>query len=283
MDIEQKIQNRLSSGGDIHGVVRPDLPEAHPWFQFGSARVAAKQISSSEMETQSDGSLRASTCGSIQEFEKTLQEATCLRVETVAAQLRSRKEICRRLVASAQRVDGCGCGGSLLLVSGGDPLRKLPLVEPLLLANSLEMLRTSTRLREAGDIPAGVQLWAVENPLANSVERLEQKIDAGAETLILQPPLLTDRFGEWWDAARTRGLLQAARVVVGLPFITSAKNLAFWFKLTETSGEQVEAKLKHLKMIEDEHEGDNTGLAAYYEQETRCLLDYVKSLPGKSF
>ncbi|KAG6549845.1 hypothetical protein Mapa_008826 [Marchantia paleacea] len=38
--LTQKIQDKLFPGGHIHGVVRPDLPEVHPFFKFVSARVA---------------------------------------------------------------------------------------------------------------------------------------------------------------------------------------------------------------------------------------------------
>jgi 5,10-methylenetetrahydrofolate reductase len=42
-----------------------------------------------------------------------------------------------------------------------------------------------------------VQLWATENPLVNSVDSLERKLDAGAEAIITQPPLLPDAFDKW--------------------------------------------------------------------------------------
>jgi hypothetical protein len=34
---------------------------------------------------------------------------------------------------------------------------------------------------------------------------LNAKISAGAEVVIVQPPLLQDRFQEWWDVAYNRG------------------------------------------------------------------------------
>lgn len=48
----------------------------------------------------------------------------------------------------------------------------------------------------------GVQLWATENPLVNSVDSFERKLDAGAEAIITQPPLLPDAFEKWYALSR---------------------------------------------------------------------------------
>ncbi|OAE24329.1 hypothetical protein AXG93_2798s1020 [Marchantia polymorpha subsp. ruderalis] len=203
--LSQKIQDKLFPGGHIHGVVRPDLPEVHPFFKFVSARVATGEKKRPKLGTTMGTPSAASSLEIIGQMESSVQNASCWRVQTVAAQMRSRKDVCRHLLTSAQTVNASGYGGALLLVSGGHPLRRLPVVDRFLPSNSLDMLRTASQLRKFGNISPGVQLWAVENPLLNSVARLEQKIEAGAETVILQPPLLIDRFGEWWGAARSRG------------------------------------------------------------------------------
>ena len=71
---------------------------------------------------------------------------------------------------------------------------------------TLELVR---RLRDTGQLPEELPVWAVENPLLGRVEarvdRLARKIDAGAEAVLLQPPLLWERHEAWWDRAHARG------------------------------------------------------------------------------
>ena len=111
------------------------------------------------------------------------------------------------------------------------------------MTNSLQTLKLAHDLRVQGAIPASTSLWAVENPLTNSTDRLKSKvsslcsyilgselfrarsstvheaghllayawcdiiegsvmlmqIDAGAEVIITQPPLLWDKFEAWMN------------------------------------------------------------------------------------
>ncbi|CAM6087120.1 unnamed protein product [Calypogeia fissa] len=269
--------------GQIHGVVLPDLPTRFPLSTFFPPRAKAFKQStktngyvspSPALPTQETPDISIGTVQSI------VQRAGCSQVRTVAAQLRSMGDIRSRLLTSALELDATGSGGSLLLVSGGHPLRSFPLVERLLPSNSFKMLTMASKLRQAGEIPAGVQLWAVENPLTNTVERLEQKILAGAETVIVQPPLLKDVFEAWWDAAYSRGLMKDIRVLVGLPLITSADNLAFWFSLTQTSGDRAKFRLDELRKVEATCSKDLQERRAFFKKETQDLMRFTKSLPG---
>lgn len=40
-----------------------------------------------------------------------------------------------------------------------------------------------------------------------------------------------------WSEADKRGLLGATRLIVGLPFLSSLRNLDFWLMLTDATGE----------------------------------------------
>ena len=69
------------------------------------------------------------------------------------------------------------------------------------LQDSFDLLLLASAMREEGYLPAGLSLWAVENPMLAPVSRLQQKVDAGAEVVITQPPLLWDRAARWAEEA----------------------------------------------------------------------------------
>jgi 5,10-methylenetetrahydrofolate reductase len=127
-------------------------------------------------------------------------------VRTVAAQLRSNEQL-RRCLQQAAGVDaacrplpGVQPANALLLVGGGHPFRRLP---PLRRAHAsaVDVIRTAREMQHAGLLPSELMLWAVANPLreadARGVEYLQAKIDAGADVVLTQPPLLTGPFDKW--------------------------------------------------------------------------------------
>ncbi|CAI5504022.1 unnamed protein product [Closterium sp. Naga37s-1] len=214
--------------------------------------------------------------------------------------------------------------GALLLLSGAHPMRSWPLVNRLMPTNSLHMLRDAHtlraagqipqckcsiayccmngefgdvsetnslhmlrdahRLRAAGQIPQCVQLWAVENPLTGSVDRLEQKLEAGAEAIILHPPVVPDSFQQWWCAAEQRGLTTAVPMIIGMPLITSARNLAFWMLLTDAKGVQADAEIARFRRAEEQVAGtgvvDVDQFRAFRQHWTEQYLSLAKQLTG---
>jgi len=120
----------------------------------------------------------------------------------------------------------------------------------------------------------------VENPLINSIERLEKKINAGAEAIIVQPPLLPECFAEWWRKAEHKGLTKAAPVIVGLPLLSSSRNYAFWIGLTGASGKEADAMKARWRRIEAAHAGDSVAFARYCYEESVQLIKTIKNLPG---
>ena len=78
-------------------------------------------------------------------------------------------------------------------------------------------------LQAQGALPSSLTLWAAENPLVNDASRVSLKVhagvkscclalsavhralltlqvDAGAQVIVTQPPLLWDRFAAWHEA-----------------------------------------------------------------------------------
>ncbi|KAG0576506.1 hypothetical protein KC19_5G085000 [Ceratodon purpureus] len=265
----------------INGVVTPDLPiKASLIEYFHSLELKhilpnLRQKSLKEEISSFDSSLDSQTSS----FE-TLRGFNCWQVRTVAAQTRSLPELQERMIKSSHEIEASGCGGSLLLLSGGHPLRRVWFANQLLPANSFVMLKAAHQLRKIGLLSPGLQLWCVENPLVNSIERLEQKINAGAEAVVVQPPLLPERFAEWWSKADQRGLTKATPVIVGLPLLTSSRNYSFWLELTGASGKEADAMKARWKRVESEHAGDSVAFARFCYKESVQLIESIRSLPG---
>lgn len=66
-------------------------------------------------------------------------------------------------------------------------------------------------MRQQGQLPASLSLWAVENPMLAPVSRLAQKMDAGAEVVLTQPPLLWDRAQRWAEEADRQQLSSSVK------------------------------------------------------------------------
>ena len=97
-----------------------------------------------------------------------------------------------------------------------------------------ELIRQVVSLRAEGKLPSNLMVWAVANPIAeHSPDPIVSKIDAGAQVIVTQPPLLWERWEEWTSNAERRGVFARAKVVAGLPIISSARNLDFWHELCD--------------------------------------------------
>ena len=171
---------------------------------------------------------------------------------TIAANARR----CRTVVDRITRAIDSGAKG-ILVVSGGHPIRKVPGASRILPMNSFRILSLLHLMRGAGQLPSDLSILAVENPFAgrsvtDSVDRLQQKLDARAEAILTQPPLLWELFAKWWHLAFERGLTQQIPIVVGLPIIASVKALRFWFLLVGISqrNQGAHALLEQFKQAE---------------------------------
>eukprot|EP00897_Mesotaenium_endlicherianum_P000492 jgi/Mesen1/10443/ME000082S09947 len=252
----------LLQSGAIHATVHPDLPPVTTLRELFVPRQkrSSKEKRRDEGPTQGQQWPLAGAGGVVPSGADSSASGSSLgqgvgtrawQVRTVAAQTRSLPVLCKRMIEKADQIAATHAGGSLLLVSGGHPLRALPLARHVMPSNSVAMLRAAHQLRAQGLLHPSVQLWAVENPLQHTPDRLARKIEAGAECIITQPPLLPDRFQAWWESAAQQGLLKETRVIVGLPIISSSNNLAFWMRLTNASGPEADMRLAEFKQQEE--------------------------------
>lgn len=203
-------------------------------------------------------------------------------VATIAAGTRARSTVEARIL----RAVSAGARG-LLVLSGGDLVRRglgaVPGGASLLPMDAFRTLELVRRLRESGQLPEGLPVWAVENPLVGRVEarvdRLARKIDAGAEAILLQPPLLWERFEAWWELAHERGLTSTP-LVVGAPVPATAAMLRFWFFLVGCRAGSAEARALLRDYRAAERDLDEEGFTDFKRQWAAGLIRRVRELPG---
>lgn len=206
---QMKRYNSLTRRGVIDAVTLPDLPLV---AQFRDIRSA---LSGSAPSTDPLDSI----------------EGTRQPIATISSALRTQGTVYKRITTAVER----GAKALLALSGGGLTRRALgPFGRVTLPMNSFRTLELIQRLRNSGDIPPDIPAWAVENPLIQSVDRrvdrLARKIDAGADAILTQPPLLWDRFESWWNEADRRGLTRTP-ILVGIPVPRTIESLRMWFFL----------------------------------------------------
>ena len=203
-------------------------------------------------------------------------------IVTIAAGTRTRSSVEARIL----RAVAAGARG-LLVLSGGDLVRRglgaVPGGSSLLPMDAFRTLELVRRLRESGQLPEGLPVWAVENPLVGRVEarvdRLARKIDAGAEAILLQPPLLWERHEAWWDRVHARGLTSTP-LVVGVPVVSSAAMLRFWFFLVGCGTRSAEARALLRDYRTAEGDLDEEGFTAFKRRWSADLVRRIRGLPG---
>ncbi|MEE2657812.1 MAG: methylenetetrahydrofolate reductase, partial [Candidatus Latescibacterota bacterium] len=204
-------------------------------------------------------------------------------VFTISSSTRTRAEVERRILRAAEQ----GVA-ALLALSGGDLIRRalgtVPGGQRLLPMNAFSTLALVRQLREQGRLPPDLPVWAVENPLIGRVsarvDRLAKKIDGGAEAILLQPPLLWDRFTEWWSEVDRRGLNRDAPLVVGVPVITSVAMLRFWLVLVGLKGSHPQARPDLQGFAEAERTLDDEGFVEFKRAWSAELIGKLRQLPG---
>jgi len=264
--------DRLWRTGAFAAQVHPDLPAAASvtgWARSLLARGAG-----------GDPPLDAGTGGDAGDTARPASSTPWV-VRTVAAQTRSLETLEARLLAAAAGTPGVSPpADALLLVSGGDPARRLglPAWAGGARTDAVAMLRAAKRMQGGGGLPSRLALWCVANPLTEGgAGRAAEKVDAGAAALLTQPPLGCWAAWEGWYAdADRRGVTRAAAVVAGLALPTTAAGFAFWVGLAGAGGvEGVAGGLGALGSAAAAGQGSEFAL-----QTARAELDRLAGMPG---
>ena len=198
----------------FQGSVYPDLPLIGPSMACEIEETILRQQQRMVMHQQE------------QSYQRETIYDTRWIVRTVAAQCLSPLEIETKIQKSGNLFrHGCA-PGALLCVSGGDPGRRFPRFGRQC-KDSVYILQEAKRMQGDGTIPDAVDLWAVINPMKDSVGRLESKMEAGASVILSQPPFLRKQSEAWCVAAESLGV----HLLIGIPMITSRRSLQFWLEL----------------------------------------------------
>lgn len=133
----------------------------------------------------------------------------------------------RNLLALQSELLGAwALGVRCTLALGGDPLTVGPYetratevrdVDTMGLISLMASLNAGrTAVDEELGTPTGFRIAAAMNPFVDTLERLEQKLDAGASVLQTNIVYDVDRFAEWFGQIVAAGIAERAPVLVGV-------------------------------------------------------------------
>ncbi|BDA40706.1 hypothetical protein COCOBI_01-3590 [Coccomyxa sp. Obi] len=260
---------KLWGTGSFDVGVYPDLPAVMKWSDFLDFKKLRKT-------------------GKLQDLEKLRIESAAggregLLVRTCGVQLRGHEQLRRRLLLRAGlEEDGRSAAGvrpadALLLVSGSHPLRRA-LAWSGVLQDSVSALHLAHSLRDQGLLPPQTSLWAVANPLVDTPDTLERKVAAGAEVILTQPPLIYSKFESWFDGVDRLGVASKAKIVIGIPMLTSSRSMLFWLELC-SSADQDSANQALAPFLKAEEHG-SAAVQNFVYSYTSELINRVLQLPG---
>jgi len=177
-------------------------------------------------------------------------------VATIAAQDRSRRELENHMLNAVERHHA----RALFLVGGGHPYRKVAWARRFMPMDTVKLLDLAHSLQREGRLPTTLPLWASWDPYhepdrGSGLDGLQAKIDHGASAILTQPPFLRAPFERWLEVARHRGLVDAAQFKIGVPIITSSRNLIFWYQLVGIDPALAEARAA----IDNWHQAEASG------------------------
>jgi methylenetetrahydrofolate reductase (NADPH) len=144
-----------------------------------------------------------------------------------------------RLALTADLLGGWALGARNVLLLAGDPVVRgeEPDARPVFDLSTEEVVALARRIRDRGTTGGGAEvadpprylIGVADVPLMGGydVGKLEARLDAGADVVWTQIAYDVERIGEWLDEVRPRGILERAKVIVGLVPLRSAANARF--------------------------------------------------------
>jgi methylenetetrahydrofolate reductase (NADPH) len=144
-----------------------------------------------------------------------------------------------RLAITADLLGGWALGARNVLVLAGDPMERGddPAAAPVFDLTTEDVVALARRIRDEGTTAAGAQIadppryriGVADVPLAEPYDpaKLERRLDAGAEVVWTQITYDVERLEAWLARIRSRGVLERAKVLVGVVPLRSLANARF--------------------------------------------------------
>jgi methylenetetrahydrofolate reductase (NADPH) len=130
------------------------------------------------------------------------------------------------LALQADLLGAWALGIRSILALGGDPLKVGPyegIAKPVADVDSAGLVRLVTRMNEGKlaadetlELPTDFLIASAANPLVDTVEKLEQKLDAGTHFFQTNIVYDVDRFAEWLAPVVAAGVTERAPMLVGV-------------------------------------------------------------------
>jgi methylenetetrahydrofolate reductase (NADPH) len=144
-----------------------------------------------------------------------------------------------RLALTADLLGGWALGARNVLVLAGDRIERgdHPGAKPVFDLSTEDVVALVRRVRDQGTTGSGTTIadppryliGVADVPLADpyDVTKLEARLDAGAEVVWTQITYDVDRLAAWLEELRPRGILERAKILVGLVPLRSVSNARF--------------------------------------------------------
>jgi methylenetetrahydrofolate reductase (NADPH) len=187
-----------------------------------------------------------------------------------------------RLAITSELLGGWAAGARNVLCLSGDPI-KIGDHPDATVVNDLDVKQVVALARSLADtgrtlsgaelpVPPRYLIGVADLPLADpyDVTRLEAKLDAGADLVWTQITYDVDALASWAQVIRARGILERAKVLVGVVPLRSAKGARFMDE--KLPGVVVPAAF--IQALEDAGEADAPSVGE------RLTIDVVKGIRG---
>lgn len=180
-------------------------------------------------------------------------------------------------------------GVNNILCLSGDPIYfgNHPKAKPVFDIDSLQLIKMVKQLRDERKFDNGEVLVGTEprlfigttmnpsvQPLEAAVNRLEEKVTAGADFLQTQPIYNIDGFRKWMEVVREKGLHKAVRILAGIAPVTSLA-AARYMKTKIPNMDIPDAIIERLKKARNKEEAAEEGISIAVE-----TVNQLKQIEG---
>jgi hypothetical protein len=120
---------------------------------------------------------------------------------------------------------------------------------------------------------------------------MKAKVEAGADVVLTQPPLLPNQSASFFEQAAADGTMERAKIMIGVPMVPSLRNLDFWLRLADARNlPEAEAVLNSFPRQTNNNGGDGSEKGGgeeeeeeYWNRVKKWNVDFIRNslnIPG---